>query len=876
MFLGLALFMTDCSVEKNTGSTRFYHSLTARYNYYFNGYESFKAGLNKINTGYSDDFSGILRVFEYSDPAIVTMVASDMERAIQKASQIITLKSITAKPNVQSGGTLSAKESEMLDRKEFNDYVDLSYLLMGKARFYKHEFSEAAALFKYCMEEAFDPGIKTESSLWLARVANETGEFGESLRILKEAEDASLSSKSLSSVYYTTLADLFVKQKRYPEAIEPLSSAIKFNHGKRQKYRLTYLLAQLHEQTGNSEKAISLYRDVVKMNLPYEVEFNARINLAGVFDVNSGNPREIRKQLEKMLRDSKNIEYHDQIYYALGNLSMKEGNIEEAVSSYSKSASASAGNQSQKGKSYLALADYYYNNYDYLTAGRYYDSAAYFLDQKFPGYKLIREKSQDLNELTRHLNIISREDSLQRVASMSDPERNLLITEIINQITRDEAAGKRSDYTDRYNLGQFYENERRFQTNIQQEGKWYFYNQAALTFGRTEFRRRWGERQLENNWRRGNRTTISYQASSGQTENNDAEGEVPPEDYKTPDFYLKDLPLNDSLLTISNTRIANAYLNSGKVLSERINNQPEAVKSFEALLKRYPQSNLVPETLYNLYRLYHEKENDSQRSEIYRQRLIGNFPDSEYALILSDPDYYSKKMAEMKRVEQLYQEAYDSYINEDFTGAVTLCDNALNEFGEDELAPKFLLLRAYATARISDERALREELSGLIKTYPGTGEAKRAEELMAFIDKEQPELKIEEEKEIATELYRADNESPVIFVLIIMDPAFNINQASFDVISHNIDNYTNMNYRTEGMLVDNRYYIIKVTGFKDNAMAWEYYNASRDARFLRNPSGARIMTFLINGENLGVLETDKNPERYFIFFNQNYLNGETK
>ena len=63
-----------------------------------------------------------------------------------------------------------------------------------------------------------------------------------------------------------------------------------------------------------------------------------------------------------------------------------------------------------------------------------------------------------------------------------------------------------------------------------------------------------------------------------------------------------------------------------------------------------------------------------------------------------------------------------------------------------------------------------------------------------------PELKIEEEKEIATELYVADTIPLHSFAIVIMDPSFNINQATFDVISYNIDNYTNKNYRTEGQL----------------------------------------------------------------------------
>lgn len=878
MFLGLILFLTDCSVEKNTGSTRFYHGITSRYNIYFNGYESFKAGLNRIYTGYTDDYTELLKVFEHSDPSTVSLCYSNMERAIQKASLIISQKSITARPDIRTGDTPSEKERVMLERKEYNDWVDDSYLLVGKARFYMHEFNEASSVFSYCITAANDPDIKTEATIWLARIGNETGQYNESLRILRETDMAALTGKSLKAMYHTTMADLLIRQKRYSEAVEPLNESLKYVSGKRPRYRFTYLLAQLHEQAGNSAKAISLYRQVARMNVPYEVEFNARINIAGVFDVNSGNPREMRKELTKMLRDSKNNEYQDQIHYALGNLSMKEGNVTEALESYRKSASVPSRNQNQKGRSYLALAQYYYNVPDWLRAGNYYDSAAYFLDQKYPDYQLIRVKSQDLHELTIHLNTIIREDSLQRVASMSPAERNTIISGIINKIISDERAGTTSQYTDRYNLGQYYENERRFQGNIEQEGKWYFYNQAALTFGRTEFRRRYGERRLEDNWRRANKARVTFQTASGQgdvaSNGNDSTASVA--DYKTLQFYLSDLPLNDSLLSLSNRKIASAYLSAGKTFSERIENQPYAVESFEKLMNRYPSSELVPEALYYTYRVYRDKENDNQKSEIYRQRLIINHPESEFAMILSDPDYFTKKLAAQRRVEQLYQEAYNQYIGENFTTAITLSNNAIMEFGEDDLAPKFHLLRAFSTGRISDERTFREELSALIKKYPGTEETKRAEEIIASIDQQIPELKVEEEKVIAAELYTAGPGSRFFFTIIIMDPTFNINQASFDVISYNIDNYTDRNYRTEGTLTDNRYYLITVSGFRDNDAAWEYYKASSSVPFIRNPSGARVLTFLINEENLKVLETDRNPERYFIFFNENYLNSQTK
>jgi tetratricopeptide (TPR) repeat protein len=870
--LALLLLPINCSVEKNTGASRFYNGMTARYNIYFNGYESFKAGLLKVNAGYTDDYAEILRVFEYSDPSAPSRCSSDMERAIQKASKLISLKSITAKPEIKEKGKPVIIENDLLERKEYNEWVDDSYLLIGKSRFYKQEYNEAIAVFDYCITEANDPDIKKEASIWLSRIYNETGKYSEAYRILSELGINRESSKNMRSMYYTTLADLFIKQKKYAEAIDPLSKAVDLVSGKQSKYRLTYLLAQLNEQAGNSKNAISLYRDVVKMNPPYEVEFNARINIAGVFDVNSGNPQEIRRELGKMLKDSKNKDFLDQIYFAMGNLSMKEGNENEALESFRKSASSSSNNRNQKWRSYLALADFYFKKTDFLKAGKYYDSTVYFIDQKHPDYKQLQSKSQNLNILVSQLTIIQKEDSLQKVASMPENERTTFINSIIDKITKAEAAGKPTDYSDRYNLGQYYENERRFQGNIEQEGKWYFYNQTALTFGRTEFTRRWGDRKLEDNWRRANKTRVTSSQASGNTEEtarNASDTSKAVLDYKKPEFYLKNLPLTDSLLAVSNERIANAYLNAGKAYYEKLADPAKATEFFEKLLARFPGNELIPEALYSLYNV--SKDINSSASEAYRQRLLEKYPSTEFAKILSDPDYFEKKMAEIKMAEQVYLRAYNTYLTENFTEAISVCDDALKKYSQDQLAPKFMLLRAYCVARIADERTFKDELNKLILQWPGTEEAKKAGEIIAYLNQEIPELKVEEEKEIARELFIADTTTTNIFVLIIADPAFNINQAAFDVISYNIDNYTNKNYKTEGTLVDNKYIMITVSGLKNYSQVLEYYNAFRTEKLVRNLTNAAMYSFVISRDNLNVLNTDKNPERYLLFFKENYL-----
>ena len=868
VLLILSIVLSYCSAEKNTGASRFYQGMTSRYNIYFNGYESYKAGLARISANYQDDYSALLKVFESSDPSTASMCASDMERAIQKGSKLISLKSITAKPEFKDNKDLSEKDKELLNMKEYNQWVDDSYLLIGKARFFKHEYNEAASVLNYCITDANDPYIKAEAAIWLARIDNETGNFPESLRLLNGLDITTDPGKSLRSMYYPTLADNFIKQKKYSEGIGPLEKSIGFASGKRTKYRLTYLLAQLCEKTGDASHAAAHYREVIKLHPPYDVEFNARINIAGVFDINSDNPEEITRELQRMLRDSKNKEFRDQIYFALGNITMKEGKNSEAIKYFEQSAKASTFNQNQKGKSYLALAGYYFDKKEYRDAGIFYDSATFYLDQKYPDYQSIQARSQDLGALTAQLDIIQHEDSLQRVAGMSETERNNLISTIIAQVVKDESEGKKTDNNDRYNVGQYYENERRFQDNIDQEGKWYFYNQTALTFGRTEFRKRWGNRKLEDNWRRANRSKINFTPAT-ETAQNTGDSAAVVQDYKKPEFYLKDLPLNDSLLAISNDRIETAMMSAGKVYAERIPDIVKATETLEELNKRFPSSEFVPESLYALYNI--NKETNKQKSESYRQVLLQKYPDSEFARILSDPEYYEKKLAEMKLAEKTYDDAYAAYLGERFTDAISISDDAIVKFPQNQLTPKFYLLRAYSTGRLNDERIFKEELNNVIKKYPGTPESNKASELIAYLNQKRPELKVEEDKKISSEIYTStDTTAKFVFVLIINDPAFNLNQASFDVISYNIDNYTNKNFKTEGAAVDKKYLQIVVSGFQNYTQAMNYYRSFKSEKSVRNPGGAKLITFVISTDNLNVFNTDKNPDRYLMFFREKY------
>ncbi|MBN1388778.1 MAG: tetratricopeptide repeat protein [Bacteroidales bacterium] len=866
--LATGLVVASCSVEKNTNLSRFYHNLTSNYNIYYNANEAYLNGVKRIEDAYEDDYTMLIPVFEYSDENAARAGTGDMDRAILKASKLISLHSMTAKPEMDDNKPLSEKEQEFFDRKDYNNWVDDSYLLMGKAQLLKNEPDEARITLLHNIRETHDEKMRAVSTIWLARTYNEMGNYPEANRLLTEMNPQVL-DKTDRADYYLTLGDMYIRQNQYERAFEPLTAALDNLSGQKDKNRPAFILARLYEESGNSEQATKYYSEVIKLNPTYEMEFNARISQAGVFNVESGDVDDIRKQLRKLLRDAKNREYRDQIYFALGNLSMREGKEDEAIEYYKQSAASSSTNNNQKGRSYLMLADYYFDKPDYRQSQMYYDSAVTFLDQNYPGYAEYYNRSLNLNELISYLDIINTQDSLQYIASLSPSEIDNIISGIIRKIEEEERQASAS-VDDRYNMGRFYENQRRFRDNIEASGQWYFYNQSALTFGRTEFRNRWGDRKLEDNWRRRNKSTTG--AVNNRTEvtgEQKGENNNTAADTKSKEYYLKNLPMTDSLIEVSDKMIADALYNSARLYQEKFNDIEKANQSYTDYMSRFPVHYRVPQALYNMYRL--NEDSDLSLANSYKSKLIDRFPESEYSKILSDPDYLESRIKEENRAEQVYNEAYREWLNGNTRAVIHICDSAEVEFPESELLPKFMLLKSFALAPSVSEKTLKEELLRITTGFPGSEEAGRASKMIAYLNTKVPELKKEEEIQIAKQLYDTLDTPPYRFIIILKDTGLDMNRLAFDVINYNIDNYTNENYNTRGELVDNKYITITVGIFQDIANAMEYYYNFNPPEILRNIGESEILSFIISSSNFESFSADKDADKYYLFFRENYL-----
>ena len=628
--------LSSCSVEKNTSLSRNYHDLTSHYNVYFNGNESYKKGIAKAERAVRNDYNHILKLFLYEDRSVQSAVNSDMKRAIDKATKVITYHSITAKPKVKEGNQ-SPKDKAFYEKNEYNKWVDDCYMLMGKAYMFQGEFFLAAETFKHILVTFPNEEIHYLAMVWLARSYIMISELKEAERILNSLSDVSGFPEAYQEDYLTTLAQYQILTEAYAAATENLEKALLLKGvTKESKIRYTYVLAQLYEETGQNELALEKYKRVTKYNPPYEMAFNARVSMAEVYETGSANSEELKKLLAKMLKDSKNKEYLDQIYFALGNIAMEEGEREQAIEYYQKSVSTSIQNTYQKGFSSLTLAKIFYEQPDYILSAAYYDSAVSFLNRDFPGYEGLSNLSASLTGLVQNINTYELEDSVQMLAALPEAERLAIIDGIIEEVKKQEEearlAQEQAKQDMAFNQSMMFANNSTSKEGNRQGGAWYFYNLNAKSFGQPEFRAKWGERTLEDNWRRKNKQTLTQGVGGAATEGDTLNGGEGTKilDNKSREYYLVNIPLTDSAMEQSNLRLEEALFRMGEIYKQSLLDYEESVKSFEELLKRFPEGRYVAASMYNLYDLNNTLQRPD-RAAFYKSQLLAQYPESHYS-----------------------------------------------------------------------------------------------------------------------------------------------------------------------------------------------------------------------------------------------------
>ncbi len=888
--------LSQCGTERNTSITRFYHNLTSYYNILFNAKESYEKGLERYRDNYQYDFTRTLPLFINGNKKLSGNIKPQMERTIEKCSKLIRLHSISTKPeSLEEKRNLSKEEKEYYNKSEFNKYVDDAYLLMGKAYFWEMEYGTASKLLDHASREFKNEQIHHESEIWLARSYIEQENFRDAEKVLKslEREEKQSMDEALRANFFATYADYHIRQDQHEKAIPYLKKAIEHADEKKEKARYTFILAQLYEETGQPDRSFRQYAEVIDMNPDYKMEFNARLKRATLYKITNREGDKVKRELEKMLRDDKNEAYLDQIYYALGSIAEEENNVSQAVEYYKKSIANNTNNENQKGLSYLSIADIYFQNKKYSNAQAYYDSAVTSLESSYPGYTDLFVKTQHLTRLVDNLNTIERQDSLQRVAQMNSTERDRLISQLIAKRREAEQQSRNAGQT-RSN----YRNTPRNQnaTSSGSGNEWYFYSSTAIKRGKAEFKRQWGDRELKDNWRISSRGQADFGNFAENENQQQATGQTTQQQYSRTNkqYYIQNLPLTDSAMEASQRRIQEAYFNVGKIYMNDLNNPTKAIDAFQTLNERYPENPFKLSAYYNMYKLYNKQDNTTRANQ-YKNKILSEFPESNHAKVLKNPDYFSELETQKNEAEKLYSETLELYRNGQYGQVMGNCRNAKKQFEDSTYLARFEYLEALTIGQTQDIISFRNRLQALIENYPNAELSRQADGILSYLKKtelQQINKKFVQNKqatgnqqkstsetgsqikstaegeETVDSLYTYNKKGPYYFVIIANPEQIDIERLKFEVINFNLDYFLQKDYNTASQDFNEFYDIITVKKFEDYNTAKKYYEllSKREDRVFSEIVSNEYRYFFISVKNYLTLLDKKSIIEYINFF----------
>lgn len=886
------LLVAGCSTEKNTVVSRAYHNLTSHYNVYFNGKESLRAGIDKINNAVEDDYSKVLPLYKSSNPATATAAMSEMDIAILKGSKLIQTHSITKKPKRKKNRSKSY--IEFASQEEFNDWVDDAYILMGKAYFYQHNYMTAIENFNYVVRKFENDPSVYEANLWLIRCFTEMERYVEAYELIQVLQAEQKFPRKLEGDLAAVTADYYARQHAYSEGIPFLTIAVKLADNKEDRLRYSYILAQWHQETGNPEKASQIFREITRMNPPYIMAFNAQISAASTF-TGTGDAEKLKKELKKMLRDKKNLEYRDQIYFAIGNISMKEGNKEKAKADYTKSASLSSANMYQRALSCLTLAQIYFEELNYKNAQSYYDSAMVVIDENYPDFQKIADRYHSLTRLTDNLYTVEREDSLQRLAQMDEPSRNQLIDQWIALETEKEEKARRDEAAQLTDRNFFRTGESRFGLGQQQEGAgWYFYSPTTVAYGKVEFERLWGKRKLEDGWRRADKRTVS---EDEMAQNEDSVVGNEPQvkkitDTKSREYYTQNLPLNDSLMMVSHNQIRNALFNAGRIFKTEFSDYQRSSEALEELNKRYPDNTFALASYYELYDL-NEKLNNTEKATYYKNLIVSQYPESNYAKFLQNPNYFIELEAKADSVNRMYQKAFLEFKNGHYTQAGQLIEQIESMQPDSALVPKIKFIKTVADGTQTNWEGFENLLTDYITAYP-TAEPKPLAERIRTLIQDSTLVNYQnlvdigylndqiQNSELMPENNKGDDpfegkfsyDEDLLHYFVIAYPKeanVDLNRLKFDIANYNIDHYTKIDFEIESQNLNNNTALLIIRSLNDKEQGLIYFRSIIKQRSVFQAlQDVKYVNFVASSTNFREITADKDYAEYLKFFIMNY------
>lgn len=700
----IAFFIYGCVANKDTAVDRKMQNLTARYNYIYNSNVLLKEYNENLLQTYADDYEKILPVYLDPEPQVILNLTPG---AANKPLDDIIFKSQT-----------------IINEKSFSNYIDDAYMLLGKANYLKGNYFIASEYFDYTAK-TYKDNLRTfiMAMNWKARSQMELNNIAFADRILDTMLRAQDELKKDLPEPLATTAQIRIYQKRNKEAILLLEAAIKNADEKQLKIRWQFILAQLQEKDNDLQSALVNYTKVESSNAPFEMYFHANLQRIKLKASISGIKINKDKALLALLKDDKNVDYTDQIYYQIGELFSKEQNFTKAEENYQKSAQQSTRNQNQKALSYLKIADLNFNEFNnYIKAKAYYDSTAAVMPKTFPDYDNIIKKAQNLQYLSDRYTLIAKEDTLQAIARLPENERAAKIKDYLRP--KAEVSTVLNTNVGLLNSSDFPAQSVSVSASSGSSSTFYFNNNAAISTGFADFKKRWGNRKLEDNWRQSIRTSAqetNQVLSGGNVANgilpvNNGNTDSPADQTSIEKQFADALPVTTAMVAASNQKIIDAYFEIASFYQQELNDKDEANKAYLELLKRFPENSHLAAIYYSLYLNYKGKEETG--ADEYRQLVLTKFPESNFAKTILDPSYSVKQNALENANNQSYNLTFNAYAQKDYPNVIKKANENIAAYPTNSLAPQYAYLKAISVGRTSKVDALLTEFNLITTLYP--------------------------------------------------------------------------------------------------------------------------------------------------------------
>lgn len=902
LFSILILLVTACSTEKNTLINRTYHGTTAKYNGLYNANELLNQAMTSYRNTTKEDFYQILPLSQLPNEEEVMGMYPAIDTAIAKCSKVISMHS------------MPTADEPSKKKVEYNNWIDENWIAIGRSLYLRRDYDGAIKNFEFVRKFFKTDPSNYEATLWIAKCQLEIKDFGKAkinldlLDVaLKETEELEKSKSKLFGKKLTTesgkkmsksakkrlkkknkkakkkdkedekalfpkkirlefektKAQLALMRKENDQALVYLEEALKFAKKKEDKARIHFITAQLTQKMGDTEKSKYHYGQVLKNNAPFEMDFNARINraIAG----GSGDPK-IKKQLLKMSRESKNTEFKDQIYFALAEVAIQENKKEQGIVYLHRSTFYSTSNPRQKGRSYERLADLSYADKDYIKAQKYYDSCARVMPETYPNAEAIRNKASRLKDLVVAVETANYEDSLQRIAKLSPAEQEVFANNVIKKMKEDDEKRKALEAQKLKELQTV--------TAVGQDqlsgNKSYWNNSKLRTSGFDEFRKQWGQRENEDDWRRSDKIIQVPSTVEDASEVAEGDSDSPKKSNKASgpsvEKLLANVPVGDSAIAASNERLVAALYDAGIIYKDLLNENAIAAKQFERVLAREIESDYNAMSAFQLYKIY--ETSDVSKANGQKEYLLTYHPNSDYSNYLRDPDFFVKRKMREKLNEEDYVVVLERYSRGLYYPVISKADEVIANEKKNPFRAKYMLLKALALGQLNvDKNPLIPVLNQLITEYPGTLEEARAKEMLNIIENGYS-ANIESDFS-KKDIYVYDDKAELWVVIFPSEK----DQKNLGLTQSNVADFNKEFFSRSRLTTD-----LKVLGGDKNVILVKKMNEKeaktyldkfrKTKKYLGNLQNAK--TFFISKENLvKLIETNK-MEEYEYFYLENY------